>query len=184
MHRKRPELRLDSSVFVAPGTWIVGDVRLGPQVNVWFGSVLRGDLNFVQVGEGSNIQDQCTLHVTRESPCSVGAWVTVGHQAILHGCTVEDRCLVGMGAIVLNEAIVGEGSVIGAGCVVPEGMTIPPGSLVLGVPGKVVRLLEPGENPAEELCREYIELAREHQKRKYPLCPLRQKSSQPQRSSR
>jgi carbonic anhydrase/acetyltransferase-like protein (isoleucine patch superfamily) len=161
--------RLGPDCFIAPGAWVMGDVRLGAESNVWYGCVLRGDINSVEVGEGSNIQDLSVLHVTRELPCVVGSWVTVGHRVILHGCVVEDRCLIGMGAIVLNEAVIGRGSVIGAGSVVTERTIIPPDSLVLGTPGKVVRTLKEGENPAVEIAGEYIQVAREHQQGNYPV---------------
>lgn len=165
----RPQPRIDPSAYLAPGVWILGDVRVGPQASVWFGSVLRGDLHFIEVGAATNIQDLCVLHVTEEYPCRVGAGVTVGHRAILHGCVVEDRCLIGMGAIVLDGAVIGEGSVVGAGCVVTEGSQIPPGSLVLGVPGRVRRSLAARESPAEALASDYLGYAREHREGKFPL---------------
>jgi len=148
--------RLGPDCFIAPGAWVMGDVRLGAESNVWYGCVLRG-------------QDLSVLHVTRELPCVVGSWVTVGHRVILHGCVVEDRCLIGMGAIVLNEAVIGRGSGIGSGSVVTERTIIPPDSLVLGTPGKVVRTLKQGENPAVAIAEEYIQVAREHQQGNYPV---------------
>ena len=132
-------------VFVAPTASVIGQVRLGDRVSVWFGAVLRGDIAPVEVGEGSNIQDLSVLHVGTGEPCRVGRWAVVGHRVILHGCTVEDGCLIGMGAIVLNRAVIGEGSVVGAGALVTEGTIIPPHSLVLGMPGKVIRQLTPEE---------------------------------------
>jgi len=163
------EPKIDASAYVSPGCRVMGDVRLGPRASVWFGSVLRGDINSIEVGEGTNIQDLCLLHVTEEHPCRVGAWVTVGHRVILHGCAVEDRCLIGMGAIVLDGAVIGEGSMIGAGSVVTEGTTIPRGSLVLGVPGRVVRPLEEGQRPGERIARDYLGYALQHRKGRYPL---------------
>lgn len=167
MHRN-PYQSIDPSVFVAPGVHLIGDVRLGPQASIWHGSVLRGDINFVEVGTGSNIQDLSVLHVTRRRPCRIGAWVTAGHRVILHGCVIEDRCLIGMGAIVLDGAVVGEGSLVGAGCLVPERMKIPPDSLVLGVPGRVIRTLGEDECPGERLARDYVKLAEEYRQGKYP----------------
>lgn len=136
---------IGEEVFIAPTASVIGRTALGDRASVWFGSVLRGDIAEVRVGEGTNIQDLSVLHVGTGEPCIVGKNVVVGHRAILHGCTVEDNCLIGMGAIVLNRAVIGEGSVIGAGALVPEGMAIPPGSLVLGMPGKVVRSLSEEE---------------------------------------
>lgn len=128
-----------SRVFIAENATVIGDVTLADDVSVWFGAVIRGDRDRITVGAGSNIQDNATVHTTPGHPVSIGSHVSVGHGAILHGCTIRDRVLVGMGAIVLNGAVVGEGSIIGAGAVVTEGKEIPAASLVLGVPGKVVR---------------------------------------------
>jgi len=136
---------IGEEVFIAPTATAIGRTTLGDRASIWFGSVLRGDIEEVRVGEGTNIQDLSVLHVGMNEPCIVGKNVVVGHRAILHGCTIEDRCLIGMGAIVLNRAIVGEGSVVGAGTLITEGMVIPPGSLVLGTPGKVVRTLSEEE---------------------------------------
>lgn len=118
---------------------------MGDRVSIWFGSVLRGDIAPIEVGEGSNIQDQCVLHVGSEDPCVVKKNVVVGHNVTLHGCTVEDDCLIGMGAVILNRAVVGQGSIVGAGALVTQDMRIPPRSLVLGHPAKVARELTPQE---------------------------------------
>lgn len=136
---KKP--RLGSNVFLAPNTAVIGDVKLGDNVSIWFGSVLRGDIARIEVGDGSNIQDNSVLHVGDNDPCIVGRNVVVGHRALLHGCRIEDGCLIGMGAIVLNGAVIGEGSVVGAGALVTQGTIIPPRSLVLGMPAKVRRQL-------------------------------------------
>jgi len=128
-----------STTFVHPLAYVVGDVQLAEGVFVLPFAVLRGDTDAIRVGRDSNIQDGAILHADVGVPCTLGARVTVGHRAIVHGATVEDECLIGMGAIVLNRAVIGRGSLIGAGAVVPEGMVIPPNSLVLGVPAKVVR---------------------------------------------
>lgn len=154
--------RIDSSVFMTDGVHVVGDVRLAAKVNIWFGSVLRGDVNFIEVGEGTNIQDQSMLHVNDDAPCRVGRYVTIGHRVTLHGCTVEDNCLLGMGSIVLDDAVVGEGSLIAAGSLVTQGTVVPPNSLVMGIPGKVKRPLKPDENPAVPLAHKYIELAQKY----------------------
>lgn len=126
-------------VFIAPSAILIGRVTLGEGVSIWFNSVLRGDINSIEVGDNTNIQDGCLLHVTHRNPLIVGARVTVGHGAILHGCKVEPDCLIAMGAIVLDHATIGRGSIVAAGCVVSPGKEIPPGSLVMGVPGKVMR---------------------------------------------
>lgn len=118
---------------------LIGDVTLGENVTVWYGAVLRGDVGPIRIGRGSNIQDNCTVHCTVDVPTVVGENVVVGHGAILHSCTVGDGCLIGMGSILLDGCVIGEGSVIAAGALVPPGKSIPPRSLVMGVPGRVVR---------------------------------------------
>ena len=129
--------------FVAPGASVVADVRLGAGVSVWYGAVLRGDIAPVIIGDRSNVQDGTVIHVADDGPCLVGADVVIGHRAVLHACRVEDACLIGMQATVLDDAVVGLGSVVGAGAVVTPRTIIPPHSLVLGVPAKVVRVLDP-----------------------------------------
>lgn len=147
-------------VFIAENATVIGDVTLADDVNIWFGAVIRGDKDRVTVGAGSNIQDNAVVHTTATFPVSIGAEVSVGHGAILHGCTIRDRVLVGMGAIVLNGAVVGEGSIIGAGAVVTEGKEIPPHSLVLGVPGRVVRETTPDQQEGIlRNARDYVRLA-------------------------
>jgi carbonic anhydrase/acetyltransferase-like protein (isoleucine patch superfamily) len=121
---------------------VLGDVTLGPRASVWFGAVLRGDMAPITVGEATNVQDGTIIHVDDDLPATIGARVGIGHRAVLHGCTVEDECLIGMGSILLNEVRVGTGSVVAAGAVVPEGMVVPAGSLVVGVPGRVVRAVD------------------------------------------
>lgn len=137
---KYPEIH--PSVFMTDDVVIVGDVHVAEQANIWFGTVIRGDVNRVEIGARSNIQDNCTLHETwKKYRLVIGADVTVGHGAILHGCTIEDGCLIGMGAKVLDRAVVGSESLVAAGAVVREGFEVPPGSLIAGVPAKVVRPL-------------------------------------------
>jgi len=131
----------NSAEFVADNATIVGDVTLGKNTGIWFGAVLRADNDSITVGEGSNIQDNCVVHVSENHPITIGKNVTIGHGAIVHGCTIKDRVLVGMGAIILNGAEIGEDTIIGAGAVVTENKKIPPGSLVMGVPGKVIKEL-------------------------------------------
>jgi carbonic anhydrase/acetyltransferase-like protein (isoleucine patch superfamily) len=133
---------LGPRAWVAPGAHVVGAVTLEEDANVWFGATLRGDNERITVGARSNVQEHCVLHTDMGYPLRIGADCTIGHKAILHGCTVEDGALVGMGATVLNGAVIGAGSLIGAGALVTEGKRIPPGSLVMGAPGKVVRELD------------------------------------------
>ncbi|HSM08104.1 MAG TPA: gamma carbonic anhydrase family protein [Gemmatimonadota bacterium] len=125
--------------WVAPGAVVVGDVTLASRASVWYGCVLRGDIAPIRVGARTNVQDLTMVHVDTDQPCIIGADVGIGHRAIIHGCTIADGCLIGMGAIVLSHAVIGAGSVIGAGAVVREGTEVPPGSLVVGVPGRVIR---------------------------------------------
>jgi carbonic anhydrase/acetyltransferase-like protein (isoleucine patch superfamily) len=138
-----PELADD--VYVAPTALVLGRVTLGERASVWPGAVLRGDINEIIVGAYTNIQDLCVGHLEDDLPLVVGAYVTVGHGAILHACEVGDNCLIGMGAIVLNGASVGEGSILGAGSLVPPGKKIPAGVLALGSPAKVARKLSEEE---------------------------------------
>jgi carbonic anhydrase/acetyltransferase-like protein (isoleucine patch superfamily) len=134
--------RIAPDAFVANTATVIGDVHLGPQASLWFGTVVRGDTEEIRIGARSNIQDNSVIHADPAFPTTIGEDVTVGHRAIVHGAKVGDRCMIGMGAIVMNGAEIGAESIIGAGAVVREGMIVPPGSLVLGVPGKVVRQLE------------------------------------------
>lgn len=154
---------IDPTAFIAPGARVVGSVTLGRESSVWYNAVVRGDLAPVRIGDQTNIQDLSVLHVDEDVPCVVGSRVGVGHRAILHGCTVEDECLIGMGAILLNGVHVGVGSVVGAGALVTEGMEIPPNSVVLGFPARVVRTVDDVLRRRIELTwRHYIEQARNH----------------------
>ncbi|MCE0484703.1 MAG: gamma carbonic anhydrase family protein [Methylacidiphilales bacterium] len=137
--------QIDSTAYVSPHAVVMGDVRLAARTSVWPTAVLRGDINFIEIGEGSNIQDGSVVHLADDLPVRVGKLVTVGHGAILHACTVEDNCLIGMRATVLDGAVIGTGSIIGAHALVTKDTHIPPGSLVMGVPAKVVRALSPQE---------------------------------------
>jgi carbonic anhydrase/acetyltransferase-like protein (isoleucine patch superfamily) len=136
----QPELALES--WVAPSADLIGKVRLLHLASVWFGAVLRGDNEWITVGEGSNVQDGCVLHTDLGAPLTIGSHCTIGHAAILHGCTIGDGSLIGMGAVVLNHAVIGNGCLIGAKALIPEGKIIPDHSLVVGAPGKVIRMLD------------------------------------------
>ena len=133
------------SCFVAPSADIVGDVLLEEQSTIWFGAVLRGDNEKITVGKGSNIQDGAVIHVDPGKPCRVGENCVVGHRAVLHGCTLHNQCLVGIGAIILNDAVVGENCLVGAGALVTEGKILEPGHLYMGVPAKKIRALSQEE---------------------------------------
>jgi carbonic anhydrase/acetyltransferase-like protein (isoleucine patch superfamily) len=135
----------DASAWVAPGAHVIGRVELGAGASVWFGAVLRGDNEPIVIGEGSNVQEGAVLHTDIGCPLTVGTYVTIGHQAMLHGCTVGDGSLIGIQAVVMNGARVGRECLIGAGALVPEGKVIPDRSVVLGSPGKVVRELTDAE---------------------------------------
>ena len=150
----------------------MGDVTLGPRASVWYGAVLRGDMDRITVGEDTNLQDGVIVHVDEGRPALIGARVGVGHRAIVHGCTVEDDCLIGMGSILLNGAVVCSGSVVAAGAVLREGMVVPPGSLVAGVPGRVVRAVDDGlRDRIRSTWRHYVELARRHRAGEFPCGP-------------
>lgn len=148
------------AAFVAASAVLVGHVHLGRDSSIWFGSVLRADINSITIGKRSNIQDGCMLHVTEELPVIVEDEVTVGHGAILHGCRVGRGTMVGMGAIILDGAVIGEECIIGAGSLVPPGKVIPPRSMVMGVPGKIVRSVSPFEIQAtQKNTLSYVDLA-------------------------
>ena len=154
---------LGEGAFVAPGAVVVGDVRLGPLGSVWYRCVLRGDINYIQVGEGTNVQDGTVLHLADDYPVVIGDYVTIGHAAVVHACTVEDECLIGMSATVMDGAVVGRRSIVAAGSVVPQGMKIPPGSLVAGVPAKIKRTLSEKEQAAlRGWAEKYIAVAKAH----------------------
>jgi carbonic anhydrase/acetyltransferase-like protein (isoleucine patch superfamily) len=141
--RKQPSL--GKGAYIAKSAVIVGDVTIGSHSSIWYNAVLRGDINYISVGHHSNIQDNAVLHLADDFPCIVGNYVTVGHSAIVHACTVGDECLIGMGAVILDGAVIGKQSLIGAKALVTQGMKIPPGSLVLGSPARVLRNLTPKE---------------------------------------
>ncbi|MGA7105178.1 MAG: gamma carbonic anhydrase family protein [Candidatus Deferrimicrobiaceae bacterium] len=153
------------SVFVAEGAMVIGDVEIGEESSVWYHTVIRGDIHRIRIGRRTNVQDHSILHVTRKDPLNVGNDVTIGHGAVVHGCTVEDLCLIGIGAVVLDRAVIGRGCVIGAGAVVAPGTVVPPHSLVLGVPGKVVKNLGPGSADGNRVtAANYVELVRAYRK--------------------
>ena len=133
--------KIGGGVFIADTARVIGDTTIGDESSVWFGSVLRGDINRVVIGHHTNIQDNSVCHVADDCACVVGNYVTAGHRVILHGCTVADEVLIGMGAILMNGVVVGEQSIVGAGALLTEGLQVPPGSLVYGAPAKVISQL-------------------------------------------
>ncbi|RRD56764.1 gamma carbonic anhydrase family protein [Comamonadaceae bacterium OH2545_COT-014] len=153
--------QVDASAWVADSAEVMGDVTLGADVSVWFGAVARGDTAPITVGEGSNVQDQCVLHADFGQPLVIGRRVTVGHRVVLHGCTVGDESLIGIGAVVLNGARIGKHCLVGAGALVTEGKEFPDGSMILGSPAKAVRQLTPQQiEGLRQSARHYMNNAR------------------------
>lgn len=140
--------QVDDSAYIAPSADLIGDVTVGPDASIWYQAVLRGDINKIVIGKGSNIQDGCVIHLEKRQGTIVGDYVTVGHKAMLHACVIEDECLIGMCATVMDGAVIGKRSIVGAGALVTKNTKIPPGSLVLGCPAKVVRALTEEEQSA------------------------------------
>ena len=167
-------MAIDPTAFVHPAAFVCGDVSLGPRVSVWPFAAIRGDTARVEIGEDSNVQDGCVVHVDHGIPCRIGARVALGHRAIVHGATVEDDCLIGMGAIVLNRARIGSGSIVAAGAVVREGQAVPANSLVAGVPAKVLRETTPDERSRiRKTVESYLALQVRHRRGDYPpLAPV------------
>jgi carbonic anhydrase/acetyltransferase-like protein (isoleucine patch superfamily) len=160
---------VDPSAFVDASAQVIGDVHLGAESSVWMNAVVRGDVHSIRIGARTNIQDLTLVHVMRETnPTVIGSNVTIGHSAVIHGCTIEDRCLIGMGAILLNGSRIGTGSIVAAGALVPEGMIVPPGSMVMGMPAKVKRRLTPEEDAsivwyADNYVKHRLDFMAEHQ---------------------
>jgi gamma-carbonic anhydrase len=156
----RQHPKLGRGVYIATGAVVVGDVTLGARSSVWYNAVLRGDINRIVVGSSTNLQDNSVVHLADDLPCLLGDYVTVGHSAILHACTVKDEVLVGMGSVILDGAIIGSQCLIGARTLITEGTEIPVGSLVVGTPGRVVRALNPVErSEIKALALKYVRAA-------------------------
>jgi carbonic anhydrase/acetyltransferase-like protein (isoleucine patch superfamily) len=167
---RAPAIAIHPAAFIAPGAVVLGDVTLGPDASVWYGCVLRADMDRIVVGEASNVQDGSVVHVDAGRPALIGARVGIGHRAVIHGCTIEDECLVGMGSILLNGVRVGSGSVIAAGAVVTEDTIIPAGSLVMGVPGRVVRAVDAALRARiRSTWQHYVEQAARHRAGAFPI---------------
>jgi carbonic anhydrase/acetyltransferase-like protein (isoleucine patch superfamily) len=158
------------TVFIASTAAVMGDVTIGSESSVWYGAVLRGDMAAIVIGSQTNLQDGTVVHVDEGVPCHVGSRVGVGHRVILHGCTVEDDCLIGMGSVLLNRVHIGAGSVVAAGAVLPEGMQVPPRSLIMGVPARIVRAVDDRlARRIAETWSHYIGQAQAHRAGRFPL---------------
>ena len=153
---------IEDSVFISPGSIVIGHVILAEDVSVWYNAVLRADINTIAVGSRSNIQDGSVLHLENDRACIIGADVTIGHKAIIHGCTIEDGCLIGMGAIILNGAVLKKGCVIGAGAVVKENTIVEPGALYVGVPARKIKIVNGAYDQNVLWAKKYVQLARRH----------------------
>ncbi len=165
-----PEFPADGRYWVAPNACVIGKIRLDQDASVWFGAVLRGDNELIHIGERSNVQDGCVFHTDMGFPLTIGADCTIGHKAILHGCTIGDNSLVGMGATILNGAIIGKNCIVGANALIAEGKVIPDNSLVVGMPGKVIRQLD--EAAAEGITKSAAGYVRNSQRYKAGLKPV------------
>lgn len=155
---------IPDSCFIEDTAVVIGDVVMGEQCSVWFNAVIRGDVHHIRIGSRTNVQDLCMLHVTHDThPLIIGNEVTIGHSVVLHGCTIQDRVLVGMGAIVMDGAVIGEDSVVGAGALVVEGTVVPPKSVILGSPGRVRRGVSEAELAwIKESAANYVKYARQY----------------------
>lgn len=157
--------QVDSTAWVALSAEVMGDVRIGPKASVFYGSVIRGDIDYIEIGEGSNIQDGTIIHLADDKPAIIGKYVTVGHGAMIHACTVEDECLIGMRSTILDGAVIGRRSIVAAGAVVPPGMIVPPGSMVMGVPAKIKPLSVERQEGLKHWADKYIEVSAAHREK-------------------
>lgn len=157
---------IDESAYIASGAVVIGAVTLAKNSSVWHNAVLRGDINTIEIGEGSNVQDGTVVHLADDYGVKVGKYVTIGHNAMIHACEIGDECLIGMAATVLDGAVIGAQSIVGAGALVTKGTKVPEGSLVLGSPAKVVRALSDEERSnLKGMAEKYVTVSREHKKR-------------------
>ena len=157
------KVSLGAGSWIAPNATVVGDVRIGVQSSVWYQCVLRGDINYIEIGKCTNLQDGVIGHLSDDHPLIVGDYVTVGHGAVIHACKIGDECLIGMNATILDGAIIGKQSIIAAGTVVPTGMVVPEGSLVAGVPGKIKSLVNQEKSELDQVLQEkYLEVTKSH----------------------
>ena len=155
--------RIGENVFIAPTAVVIGDVEIGDGASIWYGAVLRGDMDLIKVGGNTSIQDNCTLHTDYGHPVRIGSGVTVGHNVVVHGSTIEDHCLIGLGALILTGALIRTGSLVAAGAVLREGQEVGPDSLVAGIPARVKRALTEAErNGIQRATEVYLDLAKAH----------------------
>lgn len=151
------------SVVICPGAHVIGDVKLGENVSVWFGAVIRGDVSSIEIGDNSNVQDNCVIHCSKGYPTVIKDNVSVGHGAVVHGCTIEDNVLIGMNATILNGAKIGKNSIVGAGALVTEGKEFPDNSLILGVPAKLIKEVSPSQiQHIQDNADNYVNLSRKY----------------------
>jgi carbonic anhydrase/acetyltransferase-like protein (isoleucine patch superfamily) len=154
-------MEIKDSVKIFPGDHVLCDVELDENVSIWYGAVVRGDVAPIKIGKNSNVQDNCVLHTTKNIPLTIGDNVTIGHGAVVHGCTIEDNVLIGMNATVLNNAHIGKNSIVGAGAVISEGKEYPEGSLILGVPGRRIKDVSPEQiKGIQENADHYVRLSK------------------------
>lgn len=159
------EPEVDPTAYIADSAELIGCVKIGPRASVWPQCVLRGDINSIELGEGSNIQDGTIVHLADDYGVKIGKYTTIGHKAMIHACVIEDECLIGMCATILDGAVIGRGSIVGAGALVTKGMIVPPNSLVVGLPAKVIKTLPEGHNQGRDLSLKYTEVAQAHKAR-------------------
>ena len=153
--------KYDSSIFIADGAKVIGDVEIGNNSSIWYNAVVRADNHNIIIGKGTNIQDNAVLHVDKDDILKIGSNVTIGHSAIVHGCTIEDNCIIGMGSIIMNGSIIGKNCIIGAGALITERTVIPEGSIVIGSPGRVLRsVTSDEEEKITQSAIHYMELAK------------------------
>ena len=155
--------KIGKQVFIAPTAVIIGDVEIGDGASIWYGAVLRGDMDPIRIGANTNIQDNCTVHTDYGHPVHIGVCVTIGHNVVVHGCTIEDNCLIGLGALILTGALIRTGSLVAAGAVLKEGQEIGPQSLAAGIPARVKRALTATESSGLQRATQiYLDLAKAH----------------------
>lgn len=157
--------QVDPTAWIASTADVMGDVRIGPQACVLYQCVVRGDINKIVIGQGTNIQDGTIVHLSDDLPAIIGDYVTVGHNALVHACTIEDECLIGMSSTILDGAVIGRRSIVAAGALVPPGMIVPPGSMVMGLPGKITPLSEERQASICFWAEKYIAVSSAHRKR-------------------
>jgi carbonic anhydrase/acetyltransferase-like protein (isoleucine patch superfamily) len=155
--------KIDKNVFIAPTATVIGDVEITEGANIWYGTVLRGDTSFIRIGRNTNIQDNSTVHTDGNNPVIIGDDVTIGHNAVIHGCTIENRSLIGIGAVVLSAALIKTGSIVAAGSVVKEGQIVGPNNLVAGTPASFKKILSETDDAVfDRPVKNYLKLAHEH----------------------